>query len=234
MLPGSRPVRRFEQRQFELQAVAAGGTAIHVQTGQAARGSSQRRGRHTVARTFGQRSEEQFAQASHDLVGEGHQVTTVPLELIEQTDAIQRIATGKRGNETIDARHLGQAKQVTDGVGVNLVQPARDDLIEHRLRIAHAACRTLGDELDRVVADRPALGLGNPPQLAADLLLGQWPEGVPLQARDDRRPDARGVGRAEDEEHVGRWLLERLQEHVPAFLDALHLVDDEDLLAQIG
>ena len=48
--------------------------------------------------------------------------------------------------------------------------------------------------------------------------------------RDDCRSDARRIGRAEDEQDVGRRLLERLEEDVPALLDALDLVDDEDLL----
>ena len=41
------------------------------------------------------------------------------------------------------------------------------------------------------------------------------------------------VGRAEDEQDAVGRLLERLEEDVPALLDALDLVDDEDLLAQV-
>ena len=42
-----------------------------------------------------------------------------------------------------------------------------------------------------------------------------------------------GVGRAEDERDVVGRLLERLEEDVPALLDALDLVDDEDLAPQV-
>ena len=55
-----------------------------------------------------------------------------------------------------------------------------------------------------------------------------------LEARDDGRADLARVGRAEDEEDAVGRLLERLEEDVPALLDALDLVDDEDLAAQVG
>ena len=70
--------------------------------------------------------------------------------------------------------------------------------------------------------------------LPLDLLDGQRPEGEALQARDDGGADVGRVGRAEDEQHVVGRLLERLEEDVPALLDALDLVDDEDLPAQVG
>ena len=43
-----------------------------------------------------------------------------------------------------------------------------------------------------------------------------------------------GVGRAEDEHDVVGRLLERLEEDVPALLDPLDLVDDEDLAPEVG
>ena len=55
-----------------------------------------------------------------------------------------------------------------------------------------------------------------------------------LESGDDGRADLAGVGRAEDEEDAVGRLLERLEEDVPALLDALDLVDDEDLVAQVG
>ena len=71
-------------------------------------------------------------------------------------------------------------------------------------------------------------------ELALDLRQGQGPEGEALQPGDDGRADLAGVRRAEDEEDPRRWLLEGLEKDVPALLDALHLVDDEDLAAQVG
>src|SRR5207247_2150221 len=54
----------------------------------------------------------------------------------------------------------------------------------------------------------------------------------PLDAREDRRGHVARVGRREDEDDVGRRLLERLQERVERGLGQLvHLVDDVDLVA---
>ena len=70
-------------------------------------------------------------------------------------------------------------------------------------------------------------------QLALDLGDGQAPEVEALDPRQDRRPDPRRVGRAEDEDDVVGRLLERLEEDVPALRDPLDLVDDVDLAAQV-
>ena len=146
----------------------------------------------------------------------------------------ERIATGKCRDEAVDALHLGQAEQVAHRVGIDLLDAAGDDLVEHRLGVAHAAGGALRDQVDRVVGDGSAFRLRDAAQLAANLLLGEWPEREALQARDDGWSDARRIGRAEDEQDVGRRLLERLEEDVPAFLDALDLVDDEDLALEVG
>ena len=71
-------------------------------------------------------------------------------------------------------------------------------------------------------------------QLALDLGHRQGAEGEALQTRDDGRADLAGVGGAEDEEHALGRLLERLEQDVPALLDALDLIDDEDLASQVS
>ena len=108
-----------------------------------------------------------FAQARDDLVGKGDEVAAVALELVEQADAVQRVAAGEGGHEAVDALHLGQAEQVAHRVGIDLLDAARDDLVEHRLGVAHAAGGALGDQVERVVGDRSALGLRDAAQLAA-------------------------------------------------------------------
>ena len=89
------------------------------------------------------------------------------------------------------------------------------------------------DERDGLVIGRLAVLLEDPPQLALDLLDRQRPEREALQTRHHGRADLGRVGGAEDEEDVVGRFLERLEEDVPALLDALHLVDDEDLPAQV-
>ena len=79
-----------------------------------------------------------------------------------------------------------------------------------------------------------ALRLEDAPQLAPDLVLRERPEGEPLEPLTDRRADLAGVGGAEHEQDALGWLLERLEQDVPALLDALDLVDDEHLAPQVG
>ena len=70
-------------------------------------------------------------------------------------------------------------------------------------------------------------------QLALDLGNGQPPEVETLKPRDDGGTDLATVRGAEDEGDVIGRFLECLQEDVPALLDPLDLVDDEDLAAQV-
>ena len=115
-----------------------------------------------------------------------------------------------------------------DGIG-----GARQHLVEHRLRVAHAARGEARDERHRVRLHGPTLRGQDARQLAGDVLEGQRPEREPLQARHDGRPDLAGVGGAEHEHDAVRGLLQRLEQDVPALLDALDLVDDEHLAAQV-
>ena len=72
-------------------------------------------------------------------------------------------------------------------------------------------------------------------ELALDLGDRQAPDVEALEARQDRRREARGLGRGEHEDdEVGR-LLERLEERVPGVLgDLVRLVEDVDLAAQLA
>ena len=72
-------------------------------------------------------------------------------------------------------------------------------------------------------------------ELALDLGDGQAPDVEALEARQDRRREARRLGRGEHEDdEVGR-LLERLQERVPGVLgDLVRLVEDVDLAPELA
>ncbi len=120
----------------------------------------------------------------------------------------------------------------TAAIGQRLVARG-EQLVEHRLRVAHAARGQVRHEGDRGRLGRAALIGQDAVELARDLVHRQRPEREALQARQDGRPDLARVGRAEDEDDVVGRILQRPEEDVPAFLDALDLVDDEDLAAQV-
>ncbi len=75
----------------------------------------------------------------------------------------------------------------------------------------------------------PPVGLEDHRQLALDLGYGEAAELEPLDAGQDGRADLGRVGGAEDEDDVRGRFLERLEQDVPALVDPLDLVDDEDL-----
>ena len=140
-------------------------------------------------------------------------------------------AAMKRSTLSISARP-SRSRTVSASI---CVDAARDHLVEHRLGVAHAASGASCDELERLIGDRSALRLHDAARACRRSSRSGSGRKVKRWSRDTtagRMPA--GIGRAEDEQDVGRRLLERLEEDVPALLDALDLVDDEDLLAQVG
>ena len=109
----------------------------------------------------------------------------------------------------------------------------RDDLVEQAHRVAHRPRRLAREDLDggRVGLDA-LLGASTCSSRRAMVCVGDQLEVVALAARQDRDRDLVDLGRREDELHVRRRLLERLQEGVPRRRrEHVHLVDDVDLEA---
>ena len=135
----------------------------------------------------------------------------------------------------IDGLGVGQAEQVADAALVDVVGCRRQQLIEHRFRIAHAARGESGDEADRGRIGRPTVRLQDAGELALDLGHRQPADVVALQAGEDGGREARRFGRGEHERHEVRRLLERLQQGVPGVLgDLVRLVEDVDLALQLA
>ena len=108
------------------------------------------------------------------------------------------------------------------------------ELVERRDRVAERAVRAARDERERRVGRVDALALAHAPQDGDELLQPRPLEDERLAARAHGRQHAREVGRAEDEDEVGRRLLDQLQERVPRLRGQLvRLVDDVDLVAAL-
>jgi hypothetical protein len=90
----------------------------------------------------------------------------------------------------------------------------RQHLVERALRVAHAALGGARDERQGVVADLDLLGVGNLAQLLDDRLGGNRAELEHLRARQDGVGNLVDLGRGHHEDHVGRRLLDRLQQRV--------------------
>jgi len=99
--------------------------------------------------------------------------------------------------------------------------------------VPEAALTALGNPGQGLVAYPDALPFGYLAQGGRDLLQGDALELVALAARQDRGGDLVGLRGGEDEDDVGRRLLERLQKRVEGLLgEHVDFVDDVDLVAR--
>ena len=148
-----------------------------------------------------------------------------------------RGVAGDQGvDERVDDLGVGQPEQVADA-RPRRSSPAPTESswssIDSASRMPPAASRAI--RWTRRGIGRPAVGLEDPGELALDLGDRQAADVEALEARQDRRREARRLGRGEHEDdEVGR-LLERLEERVPGVLgDLVRLVEDVDLASQFA
>jgi hypothetical protein len=119
-----------------------------------------------------------------------------------------------------------------DVVEEDLVAAVGAELLERPEGVAEAPGRVAGEEGDGRRRDDDALGLGRPAQDGGDLVGRRPLEVEAVAAVDHRGQDLLGLGGGEDEDGVGRGLLERLEEGVPGGRrEHVGLVEDVDLLA---
>src|SRR5690606_32351766 len=79
------------------------------------------------------------------------------------------------------------------------------------------------------------LGLDDLLQPLGNDIVGNRPELEALAARNNRRQNLLRLGRREDELHMWRWLLQRLQQRVEGLRrEHVDLVDDIDLEGALG
>ena len=115
---------------------------------------------------------------------------------------------------------------------VDLAAAERDELIEQRQRVAHAAVGGLRDQAQRRRVGRNLLGVEHLAQVLADQRDRQALE-IELQAaRQHGDRQLLRIGGREQELHVRRRLFERLEQRVEGMRrQHVHFVDEVDLVA---
>ena len=104
----------------------------------------------------------------------------------------------------------------------------RNGLIEDRQGIAHSAISLLGNDIQRLLLVGDMLFLCHGLEMTDDIGHRHPLEVVYLTTTDDRRQDLMFLGGGEDEDHVGRWLFQRLEESIESLCgEHVHLVDDK-------
>ena len=109
---------------------------------------------------------------------------------------------------------VGQAEDLLEHRGVDAAGRGREQPVEQRQAIAHRAVREARDGELHILGDLDLLARGDGAEVRGDLLGRDVAEVKALAARLDRLRDLVRFGRAEDELHMRRRLLHRLEEGV--------------------
>ena len=112
----------------------------------------------------------------------------------------------------------------------DLVAAKRHELIEHRFRVAQSAVRAFRDGMRRRGIERDLFLARDELQMLRDQVCRDAMKIEALAAAQDRGQNFLRLGRGEDELHVRRRLLERLEQGVERRRsEHVHFVDDVDL-----
>jgi len=130
---------------------------------------------------------------------------------------------------------LHHAQQGGDVLVADPLAAERHDLLQGGFGVPHAPAAGLHHEAQRLVGDPGAFLREDAAQPLVDLIEGDDPEIELLTAGDDGLRDFVQFGRCQDENNVGRRLLERLEQRVER-LGGQHMdfIDDEDLVPVAG
>jgi hypothetical protein len=170
-----------------------------------------------------------------EVVGNHMWVATAQFKIGEDGESDGCVSVKHRGGELRNMFGAREAKQLFNVCGAERVHAGGEELIEHRLSIAHPAVGEAREKGDRLWLRVALLRLQDLGELPCNLVLRDRSEVESLQARKDCRTNARRIGGTENEDDA-RWrLLEPLEERVPGVIgEAVHLVKDEDLPLQVS
>ena len=155
-------------------------------------------------------------------------------ELLEERQRPGRVAVDDEVAEPEERLLLDRAEELQHRLHRHVPLGRRRELVEGRHRVAEAAAGGAGDERERCLGHLDALTFGDGLEVAHDLGEPRSRQHERLAARADGREHLLQLGRAEDEDEVGRRLLDQLQERVERSVGELvRLVEDVDLVAAL-
>ena len=153
-------------------------------------------------------------------------------DALDDAQACRRVALDERGRQLVHDSAIGDAEDARHVIAGQLVAAEGDHLVEQAHCVAHRAGGLAGQHLHPARAGLDLLEGEHLVEALRDGLRRYELEVVALAAREDGDRDLLHLGRREDELHVRRRLLERLQEGVPRRRrEHVDLVDHVDLEA---
>ena len=137
--------------------------------------------------------------------------------------------------ETGDGLLAGESEDIQDiGLG-DILAAKRDQLIEHRFRVAQAAIRAARDGMRRGRLERDLLLAGDELQMLRDQVRRDAVKIEALAAAQDGRQNLLRLGRGEDELHVRGGSSSVFSSALNACRrEHVHFVDDVDLELRLG
>ena len=149
---------------------------------------------------------------------------------LDDVQARGRVAAYERRRQLVHDGAIGDPEHPRDVLSRELVAAERDDLVEEAHRVAHRAGGLASQDLHTARRRLDLLEGEHLVEPSRDGLRRYQLEVVPLAAGEDGDRDLLDLGRREDELHVRRRLLERLEERVPRRRrQHVDLVDHVDL-----
>ena len=241
----------LDQRQLQRQAWIA--ALAHVLDGDGeqidepqhlARGELVRLGSEALARLLGHGQrighlahvlhEHQMTEVLQQVGDEAGHVLPLLRELLDEGQHARRVAVDHEVEQPEERIFLDGAEQLEHGRDRDLASRRGRELVERRDGVAEATAGASCDEGERRVGSLDALAVRDAAQQPRQLAEPGPFEPERLAARPDGREHLREVGRAEDEDEVGRRLLDELQQGVEGRVrELVRLVEDVDLVAAL-
>ena len=169
------------------------------------------------------------AEQLQELGGELTDLVPVVVDLGDAVQALLGLALHQPLQEAIEQAAVHQAQDLSHLGRVDPIAAEGDDLVQQGLAVPHGAFAGPRDEAQPLLGDLDVLGADDLLQSGDHRRHGDALEVEALNPAEDGVGDLLRLGGREDEDHVVRWLLQRLQQGVEGpDGEHVHLVDDVD------
>ena len=166
-----------------------------------------------------------------ELAREAAHVLACGVESLYRLEDRRYVAAQDRARKALQRGAAHEAEHAERVLLGDLVALERDELVEGRERVAHAALGAARDCEESVLLGGDALLAADVLEPRDDVVRLDAPQVEALAARDDCRQHLVALGRREYEPNPRRRFLERLEERVPRRVgEHVALVDDEYLV----
>ena len=178
--------------------------------------------------------EQEVPQVLEQIGDEPAEILSLRGQLLDEHQRAGGVAVDDEVHQAEERFLLHRAEQLEDGLDGDVLLGRGGQLVERGDGVAVRAARAACDQGQRSVGSLDSLAVRDSPQQADELGQARPREDEGLAARADGRQDLGQVGRAEDEDEMGRRLLDQLEQRVPGCVRQLvRLVEDVDLVAAL-